>query len=367
MTAPGLHAPALQASPLVQALPSSHPLVKALNTHPFWASQPSSVQGLPSLQVALEPALHLPPWQLSPWVQALPSLQGAATLPWTQPVLGSQLSVVQGLASSQPSGAPDWQLPAAQASPLVQALPSLQEPDWAANTHPALGSQLSAVQALLSVQTASLPGMQVPFWQASAWVQASLSLQAPVVAACRQPWLGAQLSAVHGLASSQSAALPGKHLPATQASSLVQALPSLQNWPPGMVTQPFCLSQVVVVHTPVSLQTTAVPAWHTPPWQESPLVQASLSSQAPAAGLAVQPSFVSQLSAVHGLLSSQATAVPLVHLPAWQLSPLVQASPSSQPPWPLLNWQPLRGSQLSRVHVLLSLQATATWPAHLPL
>lgn len=125
---PGLQAPLLQASPAVQALPSSHTPVRALNTQPFCASQPSTVQGLPSLHVALEPAVHLPPWQLSPWVHALPSLQGAATLPWMQPDLGSQLSVVHGLASSQPRGPPGWQLPAAQLSPLVQALPSVQFP-----------------------------------------------------------------------------------------------------------------------------------------------------------------------------------------------------------------------------------------------
>ncbi len=43
-----------------------------------------------------------------------------------------------------------------------------------------------------------------------------------------QPVLGSQLSVVHELASSQSAAGPGMQVPAVQKSLSVQALPSRQ-------------------------------------------------------------------------------------------------------------------------------------------
>jgi hypothetical protein len=48
--------------------------------------------------------LHVPPWHVSPVVQALLSLHAFVLFVCTQPVDGSQLSSVQGLLSSQEMG-----------------------------------------------------------------------------------------------------------------------------------------------------------------------------------------------------------------------------------------------------------------------
>ena len=97
------HAPPLQTSPVVQASPSSQgdvpgvpvqvpPLQASLSVQPFPSSQfdvlfafrhpsagshESSVQGLESSHVAVEPLEQAPPLQVSPSVQGSPSSQGA--------------------------------------------------------------------------------------------------------------------------------------------------------------------------------------------------------------------------------------------------------------------------------------------------
>jgi hypothetical protein len=81
---------------------------------------------LPSLHASGAPATQVPPAQVSPVVQAFPSLQGAVLLVNTQPLPGLQLSVVQTLLSLQTTGVPGLQMPPLQVSPVVQALPSLQ-------------------------------------------------------------------------------------------------------------------------------------------------------------------------------------------------------------------------------------------------
>ena len=68
---------------------------------------------------------------------------------------------------------------------------------------------------------------------------------------------------------------------------------------------------------------------------------------------------------VQELLSSQAVGPVFVQMPAWQLSPVVQALLSLQvvPVW-AVNLQPLAASQLSVVQGLLSLQVMLTpWQA----
>jgi hypothetical protein len=60
-------------------------------------------------------------------VQKLPSLHEAVLLAWTQPVPVLHESVVHGLASSQFGAAPPTQIPPAQVSTAVQALPSLHD------------------------------------------------------------------------------------------------------------------------------------------------------------------------------------------------------------------------------------------------
>ena len=60
-------------------------------------------------------------------VQALLSLHDAVLFACAQPVAGTHESFVHGLLSSQFAAAPPTHAPAAQVSPVVQALPSLQD------------------------------------------------------------------------------------------------------------------------------------------------------------------------------------------------------------------------------------------------
>ena len=122
---PGRQVPPAQESPVVHALPSSHAAVLFVVTQPVAGLQVSVVQGLLSLQTAAVPAWQLPPPHASPVVHALPSSHGLVLLVKTQPVAGLQVSVVQALLSSQTTGAPGTQAPPPQMSPVVQALPSL--------------------------------------------------------------------------------------------------------------------------------------------------------------------------------------------------------------------------------------------------
>jgi hypothetical protein len=125
-----LHAPPAQLS-AVQATPSSgqaKPLAAAKTRQPATGLQTSIVQAFPSSQT-VAPPLQLAPVQLSPVVQALPSSQLPILGTWLQgalPLSGSQTPVVQGLLSSQYTGAPKHKPAALQASPEVQALPSSQ-------------------------------------------------------------------------------------------------------------------------------------------------------------------------------------------------------------------------------------------------
>ena len=82
-----------------------------------------------------------------------------------QPRIGSQASAVQMLPSSQVLGAPATHWPFEQLSPTVQALPSSVAPVSGAKTQPRAGSQLSAVQTLLSLQEIACKLPQIPAWQ----------------------------------------------------------------------------------------------------------------------------------------------------------------------------------------------------------
>jgi hypothetical protein len=98
----------------------------------FWVlAQPlvglheSVVQGLLSLQVATAPGIHALLPQTSPTVHAFPSVHGAVFGVLRQPLPSAHESVVQGLLSLQDRGAWPTHAPLVQVSPTVQALPSL--------------------------------------------------------------------------------------------------------------------------------------------------------------------------------------------------------------------------------------------------
>ena len=183
------------------------------------------------MQTTALPLPQAPLAQVSPRVQASPSSQGLAVSLWTQPPTGLQLSMVQGLASSQAVAAPGRQLPPAHKSAWVQALLSSQVAELGSATQPVLASQLSSVHGLPSLQASFWPDAQLPSWQRSPLVQASPSLHARLLALNWQPILLSQLSVVQGLPSSQALASPGRQVPERQVSPLVQALPSLHAVP----------------------------------------------------------------------------------------------------------------------------------------
>ena len=75
-----------------------------------------------------------------------------------------------------------------------------------------------------------------------------------------QPVAGLQLSVVHTLLSLHIVAAPETHTPPPQTSPVVQALPSLHALELLAKTQaPVAGLQLSVVHTLLSLQTTAPP------------------------------------------------------------------------------------------------------------
>ena len=224
----GLHTPAVQTSPVVQASLSVHALVLLVLVHPSLASHPSLVHGLLSSQLGALPPLQTPATQASPVVHALASSQGTLAAAWVQPLALSQASAVHGLLSSQLGGLPPTHAPPAQTSGVVHALLSVQLAVLLALVHPSLGSQPSLVHGLLSSQLGGTPPLHTPPVQASLVVHALPSWHAAVVLANTQPSLASQLSAVQTLPSSQVSVGPDLQAPPLQASLVVHALPSLQ-------------------------------------------------------------------------------------------------------------------------------------------
>ena len=143
------HLPALQASPVVHALASSHATTCGVCVQPCVLSQSSSVQGFASSQFAIEPPLQTPEEQFSPVVHLSPSSQTPELGTLVQPPFESQESTVHGLPSEQSFGLPP-QLPEVHLSADVQMLPSSQyDPSVVgALTQPFNLSQESVVQVL---------------------------------------------------------------------------------------------------------------------------------------------------------------------------------------------------------------------------
>jgi hypothetical protein len=101
-------------------------VVLVVCTQPIVGSQESFVQQLLSSQLTGPPGVHTPPPQVPPETHRFPvTPHGAVLLVWTQPEAGSHESSVQTLPSLQTTAAPGLQTPPPQVSPEVQALPSL--------------------------------------------------------------------------------------------------------------------------------------------------------------------------------------------------------------------------------------------------
>ena len=186
LAAPGLHEPAAQTSSVLQTLPSLQAAVLFLWVQPDWGSQASSVHGLLSLQPRADVEPHIPSLQASPKVQALPSSQVFDLGAKTQPCSASQLSSVQMFLSSQAVTSPGRQAPSLHVSLRVQISPSLQSAlSSAVWVQPLAGTHASLVQGLLSSHSTVLPA-QTPLSQASALLQASPSSHWPGEGGCWQ-------------------------------------------------------------------------------------------------------------------------------------------------------------------------------------
>ena len=200
---PPTQVPPSHVSSVVQALPSLHEAVLLVCTQPVVGLQESSVHGLPSSQLravpphagpaatgvvgragvavvarggvvgvhaarvgiagvvgahvvvvaaARRPADAVPPLHVSFVVQALPSSHEAVLLVCTQPIAGSHVSSVHGLPSSQLRAVPPTQVPPSHMSLVVQALPSSHEAVLLVCTQPDVGSHVSSVHTLPSLQ-----------------------------------------------------------------------------------------------------------------------------------------------------------------------------------------------------------------------
>src|SRR6185503_13008430 len=103
------------------------------------------------------PCVQVPPPQMSPVVQALPSSQGSVLLVCVHPEAALQPSVVHTLLSSQLSAAPPTQTPPLHASDVVQALPSSQGLVLFVCVHPEAALQPSVVHTLPSSQLGAAP------------------------------------------------------------------------------------------------------------------------------------------------------------------------------------------------------------------
>jgi len=222
----------------VQGSPSLHAAAFGALAHPVAGLQESSVQGLPSSQASGGPGTHVPPVQVSPAVQTLPSLHGPELFWWTHPVAWLHESFVQGFPSSQFAGAPPTHAPMTHASPTVQALPSSQEAVLMMCRQPAITLQTSSVQAFVSAQSGGGPPTQAPPEHASFVVHALPSLQRSAFGRWTQPLAGTQASSVQTLASSQLGGGPPAHDPPVHVSFVVHPLLSVQGEVLLVWTQP---------------------------------------------------------------------------------------------------------------------------------
>jgi hypothetical protein len=329
--APAWQLPPPQVSPVVHALPSSQAIVLLAWTHPLAGAHESVVHTLLSLQFsAPAPAWQLPPEHVSPVVQALPSSHAAVLLAWAHPEPGLHVSVVHTLESSQFNvPAPGWQVPPPQVSPVVQALPSSQAAVLFVKTHPVARVQVSVVHGLLSLHTTPVPPHTPPL-HTSPVVHGLPSSQGWVLFVWTHPLPGLQLSVVQTLLSSQTVGVPGWQLPPPHASPVVHAFPSSQAVVLLACTHPVAGLHESSVQALLSLQFgVPAPAWQLPPPHASPIVHAFPSSQVFVLFACTHPVAGAQESVVQTLLSLQSS----VPAPAWQLppeqaSPVVQAFPS---------------------------------------
>ena len=354
-----VHLPATHTSWSVQRLPSLQlPALSGVNTQPTIGSHLSELHTLPSSQTFLPSPAQTPALQTSPVVHSRPSSHAATLLLIVQPVLLLHASLVQGLASLHTLICGPTQAPSLQISPLVQADKSSQAAAFGKATQPTPESQVSLVQGFLSSQTNAGPAWHLPAWQLSPWVQTdpSASQLLPSLTGA-----GAHLPVTASQVLAAQAVFPAMSHTTTVARSIAQTLALQISEPLHKLASSNLAQSAFLAHWHVN-----APPWHAPSLHASPLVQPLPSSQATALLACKQPDFGSQESVVQRFLSSHpAASTTPAHTPSLQLSALVQALSSSQSAVLLGCWQPFSTSQLSSVQAVPSLQRSSA-PAQTP-
>src|SRR3989304_960577 len=311
-----------------------------------------TISSMRSLIELIRLPVHTPLMHVSLNVAGFPSSQALLLFVFVHPLIESQASSVHILPSSQKSGEPDVHIPPLQTSIVVQTFPSSQRLLLFVFVHPLTESQASSVHILPSSQEIGMPDVHTPSLQTSIKVQASPSSQAAILFVFVHPLTESHVSSVHTLPSLQKLGAPDVHTPSLQMSPKVQASPSSQGLLLFVNVHPLTESHVSSVHTLPSLQEIGAPDVHTPSLQMSPKVQAFPSSQGAILFVFVHPLTESQASSVHILPSSQGLGAPDGHTPLLQTSNEVQTFPSSQRLLLFVYLHPVRGSHESSVHTL---------------
>jgi hypothetical protein len=283
------------------------------------------------LQVTPLVAVHVPLAHAAVSVHDLPSLQAAPSFPLGlehTPVDGSQVPARWHASRAvQVTGLDPVHVPLWQESVWVQALPSLQEVPSFAFGFEHMPVDVSQVPATWhwsrAEQVTGLDPVHVPLWQESVWVQALPSLQAVPLVALGFEHMPVDVSQVpatwHWSRAVHVTGLAPVHVPLTHVSVWVQALPSLQEVPS------FAFG---FEHTPVDVS--QVPAT----WQESDAVHTTgVFTQTP---LALHASVVHGLPSLHSLAlvqpASPASPESVVLVPSTAASVAASLAASSVAP-----------------------------------
>jgi hypothetical protein len=245
--------PAEHVSVCVQAFPSLHdvPLpASGLLQSPVPGSQmPAIWQPSSGMHTTgLEP-VQTPSWQLSVWVQGLPSSHGVPSTPvglLQAPVDGSHVpgswhaSDELQLTGSAPVQRPAWQVSVCvQRSPSMHGVPSAE---LGSLQIPVAGSQMPASWHWSSaMQTMGFAPAHVPFWHVSVWVQTFASLHTVPFALfglVQIPVDGSQTPATWHWSSAAHGIGTFRHWPLVRNTSLVQRFPSSQGEPESVDASP---------------------------------------------------------------------------------------------------------------------------------
>src|SRR5438093_9130482 len=337
----------VQASPSLQAAPLG---LAGLEHAPVAGLQvPASWHWSCAVQATGFAPVHAPAWQVSVRVHALPSSHavplGFAGLEQV-PVVESQVPASwHWSGAGQVTGFAPVHVPAWQVSLRVHALPSSHAvPLGFAGLEqvPVVESQVPASWHWSGAgQVTGFAPVHVPAWQVSLRVHALPSSHAVPLgfAGLEQvPVVESQVPASwHWSGAGQVTGFAPVHVPAWQVSLRVHALPSSHAVPLGFAG----LEQVPVVESQVPAswhwsgagQVTGFAPVHAPAWQVSGRVHALPSSHAVPlgfAGLEQVPVVESQVPASwHWSCAGQVTGFAPVHVPAWEVSVRVSALPSS--------------------------------------